>query len=319
MDVTWYLVLSALLFAIGACGVLHPPQPAGDPALPRADAERRQPRPGRLLALERRRGGPDLRADRDGRRRLRGRRRPRPDRRDVPAPAAARRRRDPGAARDERDDLGLAGPRLPARRQHGDRLRPRGDARAGAGLGRHRRDRARLRLLDRRAARAARPPGRRAPAHRLALQLRLGGRARHPARHPGRPALGLHVPGGHRGLDPDPPLLGRLHGLRPRLRALLLLPQLLRLLDAAAGPGRQLRPADRRLGVRRLRLLRADQLLVPARDRDQGRDEGVRDQRRRRHRPRARRVLRLPRARHLRLPASLRRRPRDASPPTRAS
>ena len=29
---------------------------------------------------------------------------------------------------------------------------------------------------------AARPPGRRAPAHRLALQLRLGRRARHPAR-----------------------------------------------------------------------------------------------------------------------------------------
>ena len=59
-----------------------------------------------------------------------------------------------------------------------------------------------------------------------------------------------------------------LHDLRPRLQPLLQLPQLLRLLDAAAGPGGQLRAADRRLGVRRLRLLRADQLLVPARDRD---------------------------------------------------
>ena len=144
-------------------------------------------------------------------------------------------------------------------------------------------------------------------------------RARHPARHPRRPAVGLHVPGGHRGLDPDPPLLARLHELRPRLRALLHLPQLLRLLDAAAGPRRQLRPPDRRLGVRRLRLLRADQLLVPARDRDQGRDEGVRDQRRRRHRPGARRLLRLPRARHLRLPGRLRRPPARPSRPTRAS
>ena len=109
----------------------------------------------------------------------------------------------------------------------------------------------------------------------------------------------------------------RLHGVRPRLRALLLLPQLLRLLDAAPGPRRQLRLPDRRLGVRRLRLLRADQLLVPARDRDQGGDEGVRDQRRRRRRAGARRLLRLPRARHLRLPAVF-----DAaeerSPPTRA-
>ena len=58
---------------------------------------------------------------------------------------------------------------------------------------------------------------------------------------------------------------------RPRLRALLQLPQLLRLLDAAAGAGRQLRDPDRRLGVRRLRLLRADQLLVPAPHRDRTR------------------------------------------------
>ncbi len=170
---------------------------------------------------------------------------------------------------------------------------------------------ARLRLLARRAVLAARRAVRRPPADRLALGLRLGGRARDRPRDPRRPALGLHVPGGHRRLDADPPLLGRLHGLRPRLRALLLLPQLLRLLDAAAGPRRQLRLPDRRLGVRRLRLLRADQLLVPARDRDQGGHEGLRDQRDRRHRPRVRRPPHLPRARHLRLPGRLRRRPRD--------
>ena len=200
---------------------------------------------------------------------------------------------------------------LPAGREHGDRLRALVHARPDPRLGRHRVHRARLRLLDRGALDAARPPRRRAPDLRLALQLRLGGRARHPDEHPRRPALGLHVPGGDRGLDPDPPLLAGLHGLRPRLHAVLFLPQLLRLLDAAAGPGRQLRPADRRLGVRRLRLLRADQLLVPARDRDQGRHEGVRDQRHRRHRPGARGALHLPRARHLRLPRDLRRRPRE--------
>ena len=69
-------------------------------------------------------------------------------------------------------------------------------------------------------------------------------------------------------------------GLQPLLR----LPQLLRLLDAAAGPGGQPGAADRRLGLRRLRLLRADQLLVPAHHGDQRRDEGLRHQRRRRRR-----------------------------------
>ena len=59
--------------------------------------------------------------------------------------------------------------------------------------------------------------------------------------------------------------------VRRGLPPLLQLPQLLRLLDAAAGPRRQLRPPDRRLGLRRLRLLRADQLLVPADDRDRRR------------------------------------------------
>ena len=97
--------------------------------------------------------------------------------------------------------------------------------------------------------------------------------------------------------------------LRPGLRTLLLVPQLLRLLDAAPGPGRQLRAADRRLGLRRLRLLRADQLLVPAQHGHQGRHEGVRDQRDRRRRPGVRGLLHLPRAGDLRLPRRLPRGP----------
>ena len=68
------------------------PQPAGDPALPRTDAERRQPRAGRLLALVGQRGGSGVRADRDGRRRVRGRRRARVDRGHVQAQGAPGRR-----------------------------------------------------------------------------------------------------------------------------------------------------------------------------------------------------------------------------------
>ena len=39
----WYLILGALLFAIGAVGLLVPPQPARDVHVRRADAQRRQP------------------------------------------------------------------------------------------------------------------------------------------------------------------------------------------------------------------------------------------------------------------------------------
>ena len=187
-----------------------------------------------------------------------------------------------------------------------DRARLQGAPGAVAGVDRHRRDRPRLRLRDRRPDLPARRIARGAPPRLLALGLRQRRRARHQARHLRRPALGLHGPRRHRRLDPDPPLLVRLHAVRRGLPPLLQLPQLLRLLDAAAGPRRQLRPADRRLGLRRLRLLRADQLLVPAHDGDAGGDEGLRDQRRRRHRPRPRRLPDLPRTRHLRIRRSLR-------------
>src|SRR5215212_12086248 len=83
-------------------------------------------------------------------------------------------------------------------------------------------------------------------------------------RDPGRPAVAVHVPRGDRRVVPDPPLLRGLHGRRPRLRALLRLPELLRPLDAAAGPRRELRDPHHRLGVRRRGLLPPDLVLVPA-------------------------------------------------------
>ena len=101
----------------------------------------------------------------------------------------------------------------------------------------------------------------------VALGLREHRRRRRAAVDPRRPAERLHDARRHRRLDADPPLLDRLHGRRPRLRALLRVPELLRLLDAAAGPGGQLPPAHRRLGVRRRGVVPADLVLVPARRR----------------------------------------------------
>ena len=92
MSITWYLVVSALIFCIGVGGVLTRRNPlvillclelmlnAANLALVA------------FARMQRRHGRADLRADRDGRRRLRGGRRPRPDRRALPPPAADRRR-----------------------------------------------------------------------------------------------------------------------------------------------------------------------------------------------------------------------------------
>src|SRR6476659_4814600 len=211
-----------------------------------------------------------------------------------------------GSCADERDDLGLAGPPAAAVRLDRRRARLPRDPGAGRRGHRHRRRRPRLPLRDRRTGQPARRGRRGAPPRLLAVDLRRRRRARHQARHLRRPALRFHDAGRHRGLGADPPLLVRLHAVRRGLPPLLQLSQLLRLLDAAAGSGRQLRPADRRLGLRRLRLLRADQLLVPASDGTQGGNEGLRDQRRRRHRPRPRRLPDLPRAGDLRLQRRLR-------------
>src|SRR5262249_17876388 len=64
-------------------------QPARHPALSRADAERREPGAGCLLALAQQPGGAGLRPDRDGDRGLRGRGRPGDHRRRLPAPDSA--------------------------------------------------------------------------------------------------------------------------------------------------------------------------------------------------------------------------------------
>ena len=133
------------------------------------------------------------------------------------------------------------------------------------------------------------------------------------------PLVGADVPGGVGRLVPDPPLLGRLHDLRPGLRALLRLPQLLRVLDAAAGPGVQLRAADRGLGVRGRGVLPADLLLVPARHRHRGRHQGVRDQRDRRRGPGDRRVPAVRRHRRAGLRGRVQRRRRRPSGATTAS
>ena len=159
-----------------------------------------------------------------------------------------------------------------------------------------------VRRLDRRGDRA-REPRRGGEAGRHGrVGLREHRRRRRAAVAAARPALALHGARGVRRLDADPPLLGLLHGVGPRLHALLRVPELLRLLDAAAGPGRQLPDPDRRLGVRRRGVVPADLVLVPAHHRDARGHQGVRHQRGRRRRPRDRDVLHLPGHRLARLP-----------------
>ena len=160
---------------------------------------------------------------------------------------------------------------LPARRRDLCGLGFRCCRGALAGLHRHAGDRARVRCRDRRCSSSSRARRRAPPASSRRLELRQDVGRRRPGVDPDRPAERAHGARRHRRLDAHPPLLGGLHGRRPRLRALLRLPELLRLLHAAAGPGGQLRAADRRLGVRRRRVLHADQLLVPAHDGDERR------------------------------------------------
>ncbi len=98
-DLTWYLAVSAFLFAIGALGVMLRRSPlivllSLEIMLNGANLA--------LITFSRhhaRAGRTDLRARGDGRRRLRGRGRARPDRRRPPAEARARRRQALDAAR----------------------------------------------------------------------------------------------------------------------------------------------------------------------------------------------------------------------------
>ena len=184
-----------------------------------------------------------------------------------------------------------------------DRPDLQGAAAARARRARHAGDLPLVPERGRHAARARRPRRGGAPGRLGRVGLREHGRRRRADLDPDRPAVDADVPGGRGRLDADPPLLGRLHGRRPRLHALLRLPELLRLQHAAARPGGELLPADRRLGVRRRRLVLPDLVLVPPHDGDQGRHQGVRHQRARRRRARARHVLRLPGHGHAGLPA----------------
>ena len=154
-----------------------------------------------------------------------------------------------------------------------------------AGVDRQRGDSRRVPVGDRGAGGDPGSPGGGARGRRLRVDLRLHRRLQGRPRDPDRPAVGVHVPRGQRSVVLDPRLLRGLHGRGPRLRALLRLPQLLRVLDAGAGPRRELHPADRRLGLRGRRVLPADLLLVPAQHRHPRRDQGLRDQRDRRRRP----------------------------------
>ena len=81
-------------------------------------------------------------------------------------------------------------------------------------------------------------------------------------RPPTRPAVGVFRPADHRRRLADPPLLGRLHGARPRAPTVLRLPEPVRRGDAAAGARRQLPRPLRRLGGRRPGVVPADRLLV---------------------------------------------------------
>src|SRR5436190_2629708 len=151
---------------------------------------------------------------------------------------------------------------------------------------------------------------------------------------PGRELQGGHVcarrPAEHdddadrqRRRRPDRPLLDRLHGRRRRGAAVLRLHVLLRLLDAAAGRGRQPADAAGRVGPRRPLVLPADRLLARAADGDRGGEEGLRDECLRRRHDGAR-VLRPDRAlelarlrdlvRHRRGPLPDNGRPRRARP-----
>ena len=149
--------------------------------------------------------------------------------------------------------IGLTFKLLPAARARGDR---------------HAGDRALVPGRRRRVQRAAVARRGGAPGRRRRLGLRGHERGRRAGLDPARPAERADDADRLRRLGADPPLLGGVHGRRPRLRALLRVPELLRVQHAAAGRGGQLPAADHRLGVRRRRVVLPDLVLVPAQDRD---------------------------------------------------
>ena len=111
----------------------------------------------------------------------------------------------------------------------------------------------------------------------LQLSERHDRQLRHPVGLQARPALRDDDPRRHRHRVPDPRLLGRLHarGAEGGVRAVLRVPQPLRLLHADARPRRQLRRDVRRVGRRRPLLVPADRLLLREEERVGRRQEGV--------------------------------------------
>ena len=130
------------------------------------------------------------------------------------------------------------------------------------------------------------------------------------------PGRGLRDPGGLLRRCPDrlpadrrdddraarPRLLDRVHGPRPRLLAVLRLPEPVHVLDAAARPRRQLPRRLRRLGAGRPVELPAHRLLDDEPSRGAGGEEGVHRQPRRRRRVRARDHADLRQPRHAQHP-----------------
>ena len=99
------------------------------------------------------------------------------------------------------------------------------------------------------------------PVHRGSV-----GRLRRRRRLPGRPAVDHHGPVRHRRRRPHPPVLDRLHARRRALPDVLRLPEPVRLLHAHARAGRQLPAHLPRLGGRGRLLLPPHLLLVRAAD-----------------------------------------------------
>ena len=311
-DVAWYLVVSAILFAIGTARRAPAPQPADRAALARDHAQRANLA---LIAFAR------LHGDHDGQIFALA----------VMAVAAsevvvglglivaiARKRLDldvdrlPGAPRMIAGAwLCLLAPLAGALADHAARrVDLAADGRLDLDpLGLHR-VRRRGRVLRRPARPGAR--GARARSRPRGRGSRRGELRRRPLA-PRRPALGDDDADRLRRRRPDRPLLDRLHGRRPRGAALLRLHVALRLLDAAARAGGQLPAPARRLGPRRPRLVPADRLLARAARGGRGREEGVRHERVRRRDDGAR-VLRPDLAdRHARLRGRVRGRGRDVA------
>src|SRR5437588_2269835 len=112
-------------------------------------------------------------------------------------------------------------------------------------MDRDRRDRGVIRAFGRSADQPPEPLSRPPRADLDAVELRLLGGCRRQTPDPDRSAVGVHGRGCQQRVDADPPVLGLVHGLGPRLLALLLVSELLRTIDDAARRRWELPVVDR--------------------------------------------------------------------------